>query len=115
MSNKAERPAHTPPPLAGASIVIRAADEADREPIAFLAQRDSAVIPGGPLLVAEIGGEIVAALPIGGGRAIADPFRRTADAVELLHSRARQVAGLRPRAPRLLARTPVARLVRPAA
>ena len=33
------------------------------------------------MLVAEVDGEIVAAVPIDGGRAIADPFRPTADVV----------------------------------
>ena len=44
--------------------------------------------------------QIVAAVPLDGGRAIADPFRPTADIVELL-ARPRGAAGrARPRAPR---------------
>jgi hypothetical protein len=34
---------------------------------------------------------VVAALPLDGGRPLADPFRRTAGAVELLALRARQL------------------------
>ena len=36
------------------------------------------------MLVAEVDERIVAAVPLAGGRAIADPFRPTADIVELL-------------------------------
>jgi len=115
MSNKAHRPVHTPPPIAGSSLVIRAAEEGDSEPIARIAQLDSATVPAGDLLVAELGGEIVAILPLGGGRAIADPFRRSADAVELLHQRARQVGGSAAKTPRVIARTPLARPARHAA
>ncbi len=43
------------------------------------------------MLVAETGGEIVAAVPVAGGRAIADPFRRTAALVEILELRASQL------------------------
>ena len=40
------------------------------------------------MLVAELDGEIVAAVPFEGGRAIADPFLPTAELVELLRTRA---------------------------
>ena len=49
------------------------------------------------MLVAEVDEQIVAAVPLDGGRAIADPFRPTADIVELLQARAELA---RPRAPR---------------
>jgi hypothetical protein len=42
-------------------------------------------------VVAEVDGEIVAALPLSGGDVFADPFRRTAHLVPLLQLRARQV------------------------
>jgi hypothetical protein len=42
------------------------------------------------VLVAEVGGEIVAALPIG-GVAVADPFRWTSDVVALMEMRAEQI------------------------
>jgi hypothetical protein len=41
--------------------------------------------------VAEADARIVAALPFGAGRPIADPFERTAHAVALLELRARQL------------------------
>jgi hypothetical protein len=43
------------------------------------------------VLVAELAGEVVAAVPIDGGRALADPFQRTTDIVSLLRLRARQI------------------------
>ena len=70
---------------------IRPAEASDRRSIARLAQLDEAPTPIGDMLVAEAGEEVVAALPLAGGRPLADPFRRTADAVELLALRARQV------------------------
>jgi hypothetical protein len=42
-------------------------------------------------VVAEVDGEIVAALPLAGGAVFADPFRRTAHLTPLLELRARQV------------------------
>jgi hypothetical protein len=73
--------------------------EAD-EAIEPLAQLDSARRPTVPLLVAAVGGEPVAAVPLDGGPAIADPFRRTAALVSLLQLRAAQMRG-RPRVGRL--------------
>jgi hypothetical protein len=56
-----------------------------------LAQLDSARRPSGPVLVAAVGGEPVAALPLDGGAAIADPFQRTAALVSLLELRVAQM------------------------
>jgi hypothetical protein len=66
--------------------------EAD-EAIERLAQLDSARRPAGPVLVAAVGGEPVAAVPLDGGPAIADPFQRTAALVSLLDLRAAQLRG----------------------
>jgi hypothetical protein len=56
-----------------------------------LAALDSARMPAGPLLVGEMGGGIQAAVPLSGGRAIANPFVRTAELVNLLELRAQQL------------------------
>jgi hypothetical protein len=45
--------------------------------------------PAGDLLIAETGDEVVAALSVDTGARVADPFRRTADVVDLLAYRAR--------------------------
>lgn len=73
-------------------VTVRALRASDIEPLRVLAALDSRHLPTGPVLVAEQSGELVAALPLDGGRAIADPFRRTTDVVALLELRARQVA-----------------------
>jgi hypothetical protein len=73
------------------ALRIRQADPVDEAAVRRLAQLDSAEAPHGELLVAESGDELVAALPVDGGRPVADPFRRTTEAVELLRLRARQL------------------------
>jgi hypothetical protein len=86
------------------SVLIRAARGSDGAAIARLAELDSRPVPAGELLVAEADGELVAALSPSAGASIADPFRPTADVVELLELRARGsrrprrgVPSLRPR------------------
>ena len=66
------------------SVVIRAGRGSDGAQLRRLAQLDSARVPTGELLVAESDGEMVAAHSPASGATIADPFRRTADVVELL-------------------------------
>jgi hypothetical protein len=72
-------------------IVVRRAEDADAEALARLAALDSARIPGGELLVAETDARLLAALPLGSGRPIADPFEPTAELVAMLELRARQL------------------------
>jgi hypothetical protein len=96
----APRAAHVALPQRESSIVIRRVT-GDSPVVAGLAALDSARPSGGDHLVAEIGGDAVAALPLGGGRAVADPFRPTAAAVELLFARAAQLHSAA-RAPRRL-------------
>jgi hypothetical protein len=69
-------------------IAIRPARASDAERLRWLAERDSAGVPAGRLLVAEVGGSIHAAVAVDSGEAIADPFRRTAELVALLRMRA---------------------------
>jgi hypothetical protein len=73
-------------------VTVRHAAPADGEGIRRLAALDSKHTPDGPVLVAEVDGELVAAVPFGGGAVIADPFKPTADLVNLLELRATQVA-----------------------
>jgi hypothetical protein len=56
-----------------------------------LAALDSARPSAGDHLVAEIDGVAAAAVPLDGGRTIADPFLPTAGAVKLLTARAAQL------------------------
>lgn len=99
------KPTATIPSHASANaepLTIRMAVSADAAALSRLAQLDSARLPEAvPMLVGEVGGELHAALPLGGGPAIADPFERTAELVGMLVERARQ---LEPPAPRRGAR-----------
>jgi len=75
-------------PLASPSpVVIRAALGSDVPALRRLAALDSARVPAGDMLVAETAGEMVAAHSPATGATIADPFRHTAEVVELLQLR----------------------------
>lgn len=78
-------------------LTIRPAREGDAAGLRRLAQRDSAMVPAGALLVAESEGRMLAAISIDDGALIADPFERTLDASELLRRRAAQLKGSRSR------------------
>jgi hypothetical protein len=71
-------------------------DDPALERLAALAERP---VPDGRLVVALVRGELVAALPLAGGLALTDPFRRTAHVLPLLELRAAQLRPPRPRRP----------------
>ena len=73
-------------------ITVRRAVAGDRSELARLAALDSATPPRGPALVAEADSRMLAPLPIGSGRPIADPFEPTAEVVALLELRAVQLS-----------------------
>jgi hypothetical protein len=74
------------------TVVIRAARGSDGPALRRLAELDSREdVPAGELLIAERDDELVAALSVDTGERIADPFRRTADVVDLLAYRARRL------------------------
>jgi len=73
--------------VSAGTVIIRAALGSDGAALRRLAELDSARVPAGELLVAESDGALVAAHSPGSGVTIADPFRSTAQAVELLHLR----------------------------
>ena len=72
-------------------LVIRRASPADDGSLHRLALLDSAPEPHGPMLVAEREGMLIAAVPLGGGRPIADPFVPSKDIVGLLELRRAQL------------------------
>ena len=83
------------------TLTIRLAVPADAARLGRLAQLDSAPAPKSvPMLVAEVGGDLCVAVPLDGGPAIADPFRRTAELVAMLVERSRQLEAPRPAARR---------------
>jgi hypothetical protein len=72
------------------TITIRHSSEVDRVSLARLAQLDDQDVPSGEALLAYVGEELRAAMPLRGRRVIADPFHLTGDVIELLRFRARQ-------------------------
>ena len=73
-----------------ASITLRPANASDAPWLDRLAALDSRSLPAEPIVVAERDGQIVAAVSERTLEAVADPFRRTADAVTLLRRHAVQ-------------------------
>jgi hypothetical protein len=90
-------------------VTIRPAFPDDARALARLAALDSAEVPAGDLVLAEVDGELRAAVGQD-GTAIADPFRPTAELTALLRIRAATIMppaparGLRQRAAQLAAR-----------
>jgi hypothetical protein len=90
-------------------ITIRPAYADDQVGLQRLASLDSvASVPPHPLLVAEVDGELRAALSVDDGRAISDPFFPTASILDLLRTHARRG----PRRPRLRRTLGTGRLAR---
>ena len=79
--------------LTDSQVTVRLAQDGDFRALVRLAALDSTEPLEGPALLAEVDGEAVAAIPLGGGAAIADPFRRTTAVVALLELRAAQLRG----------------------
>jgi hypothetical protein len=107
--SRAARTARKSPVADGLRLVLRRSSAEDEQALARLARLDSAPRPRSEMLVAEVDDVIVAAIPLAGGPAIADPFRPTADVVEILQARAALLAGRRP-APRPRLRLPRVRV-----
>ncbi len=80
-------------------VTVRRSTSADHAALGRLAELDSGRPPRGPALVAEVDSRMLAALPLGGGRPIADPFKPTAELVDLLELRRSQIAAAQGDAP----------------
>ena len=72
-------------------ITIRASTTDDHAAIRTLAALDSGIAPAGDSLLAFAGSELRAALPLNGSAPLADPFHPTAEIVDLLRIRAKQM------------------------
>lgn len=70
---------------------LRVAGENDAGALAHLAGLDSRRVPPGPMLVAEDGDLLLAAVSLRDGSVVADPFHATSDTVKLLRKRARKL------------------------
>jgi hypothetical protein len=75
----------------GQTVTIRRASAADASQLAELAALSERRVPTGPVLVAQVEYDLVAALPLAGGPALADITRATADVVQLLELRSEQL------------------------
>ena len=78
------------------SLTIRHATATDEADLIRLAALDSSRVPSGELLVAQVEGNLVAALSVDTGAAIADPFEHTASIVDSLRAQARESRAPRP-------------------
>lgn len=82
-------PAATAREVAASEVILRLATTGDAAALHRLAElegRYAIDAATGPVLVAEVRGEVLAAKPLGGGDTLADPFRSTAWLAELLET-----------------------------
>ncbi|MGI8864254.1 MAG: hypothetical protein ACR2JH_07630 [Solirubrobacteraceae bacterium] len=77
-------------------ITLRYGFPDDAEAIARLSTLDSSEVPRLPILLAEVAGELRAAISLADGRVVANPFYSTAMLVDLLHTRAEQLRRVDP-------------------
>ena len=80
-----------PVPSTGEPVALRLCSVHDDAALEQLAVLEGRAVPSGRLVLAEVNGTIVAALPLDGGAPLADPFRPTAHLLPLLRMRASQL------------------------
>ena len=78
-------------PGSGDAVGLRYAVPADADAVARLAEVDSSRAPRGVVLLAEVEGELWAAVSVDDGHAVADPFRPTGELVHRMMATARRV------------------------
>jgi hypothetical protein len=79
-------------PLFWEGLTLRLATSADRAALTRLAELEQASRPAEPVLLGVVMQRPIAALSLRDGSVIADPFAPTAELVELLRLRARQLS-----------------------
>jgi hypothetical protein len=80
------------------NVTIRLGAPRDEHRLAELAELDSSRPPAEPVLLAEVDGQLVGAISLSDDTVVADPFRPTADVVDLLRVRAAQLSRTSPTA-----------------
>src|SRR5437764_5165732 len=75
------------------SVVLRLRSVQDDDALERLATLEGLPLGEGNYVLAQVAGVVVAALPLNGGRPLADPFRPTAHLMPLLEMRRRQLLG----------------------
>jgi len=78
-------------PIFWEGLTLRLATSADRPALVQLAELDQASRPPEPVLLGVVMQRPIAALSLSDGSVVADPFSPTAELVELLRLRARQL------------------------
>ena len=78
-------------PITDDGVALRLCSVHDDAALERLAVLEGRAVPSGRLVLAEVNGTIVAALPLNGGAPLADPFRPTAHLLPLLRMRAAQL------------------------
>ena len=81
------------------NVTIRLGAPRDEHRLAKLAELDSSRPPAQPVLLAEVDGKLTGAISLSDGTVVANPFRPTADVVDLLRVRAAQLGRVSPIAP----------------
>lgn len=89
------QPHRSADPTPDTSVAVRMLTTADASELERLVQLEGREAPAGRLLGGEVGGRLVAVVSIDSSGVLADPFSRSADAVELLKLRLRQLGGTR--------------------
>jgi hypothetical protein len=77
--------------IADEAVSFRLARVSDEPSLERLAALEGREVPRGGQLVAEVNGEVVAAMPLAGGDTLADPFRPTAHLLPLMRMHAAQL------------------------
>ena len=78
-------------PVDTGDVELRLCRVADDLQLEHLAELEGRPLPYGRLVVAAVRGRIVAAVPLGGGYPLRDPFARTEHVLQLLQVRAEQL------------------------
>ncbi|MDQ1741346.1 MAG: hypothetical protein QOE53_2998 [Pseudonocardiales bacterium] len=89
--NKLRGPIQSVP--TSADVVIRHARPDEADAVAALAQLDSSRVPRGDVIVADVQGELWAAVSVDDGHAVANPFRPSGELTFHLSERARELHG----------------------
>jgi hypothetical protein len=76
-----------------ADVVIRYARRDEADALATLAQLDPSRAPSGEVIVADVQGELWAAVSLDDGHAVANPFRPSGELTFRLSERARELHG----------------------
>jgi len=78
-----------------AEVTIREAGLADGNALRRLAELDSARVPGAPVLLAEVGGRLRAAISIADGDVVADPFHPTQEVTDMIRIHAHAAGAIK--------------------